>query len=94
MEIKPVTLRKSVVYPAILAAGLLCSCDRTEEQPEQLLEGIERKRNEAAIKQLAELQKQAEKREREALEESGAVTPPAASETDTESQAADSKPHS
>ena len=68
--------------------------DPCSEQPEQLLEGICPKLTEAAIKQLAELQKQAEKRERESLEESGAVTPPTDSKTDTESQAADSEPHS
>ncbi len=54
-----------------------------------------RQRAAKAMRQKAEeLLKQAEKWEREALEESGAVTPPAASETDTESQAADSESHS
>lgn len=46
------------------------------------------------VRQVEELQKQAEKKEHETLEESGAVTPPADSKTDTESQAADSEPHS
>ncbi|MGN0874631.1 MAG: hypothetical protein ACI4OZ_05530 [Akkermansia sp.] len=101
MKIRPVTVRRCIVYPvAAVATGVLCSCDRTEapkapkEQPEQLLEGIEPKLTEAAIKHLAELQKQAEKRGREDIEESGAVMPPTASETDTESEAADSEAHS
>lgn len=51
-----------------------------------------RERITEAMRQAEELLKQAEKWEREALKESGAVTPPAASET--ESQAAVSKPHS
>lgn len=46
------------------------------------------------VRQVEELQKQAEKRERESLEESGTVTTLTDSETDTESQAADSEPHS
>lgn len=78
MKIRPVTVLKCIFYPAAaVATGLLCSCDRTEapkapeEQPEQLLEGIRPKLTEAAIKQLAELQKQAEKKEHETLEESG-----------------------
>lgn len=46
------------------------------------------------VRKVEELQKQAEKKEHETLEESGAVTPPTDSKTDTESQAADSEPHS
>ena len=46
------------------------------------------------MRKVEELQKQAEKKEHETLEESGAVTPPTDSKTDTESQAADSEPHS
>lgn len=33
MEIKPVTVRRSIVYPAIITTGLLCSC--SGQQPEQ-----------------------------------------------------------
>ena len=46
------------------------------------------------VRKVEELQKQAEKKEHETLEESGAVTPPTDSKTDTESQTADSEPHS
>lgn len=46
------------------------------------------------VRKVEELQKQAEKKEHETLEESGAVTSPTDSKTDAESQAADSKPHS
>lgn len=64
----------------------------------QLLSGAEyidpRERITEAMRQAEELLKQAEKWEREALEESGAVTSPTDSKTDTESQAADSEPHS
>ena len=38
MEIKPITIRKSVVYPAAaIATGLLCSC--SGQQPGQILLG-------------------------------------------------------
>lgn len=38
MEIKPFTIRKSVVYPAAaIATGLLCSC--SGQQPGQILLG-------------------------------------------------------
>ena len=53
-----------------------------------------RERITEAMRQAEELLKQAENWEREALEESGAVTTLTDSETDTESQAADSEPHS
>lgn len=37
MEIKPITVRRSIVYPAIITTGLLCSC--SGQQPEQILLG-------------------------------------------------------
>lgn len=87
--------------PCIEQPGQKLGGDPCIEQPEQRLAGevaeprIGAKSLSAPtandkVRQVKELQKQAEKRE--TLEESGAVTPPAASET--ESQAADSKPHS
>lgn len=124
MKIKPITIRRSIIYPAIITTGLLCSCDRTETpkvpegQPEQRLAGspsIERPGQRLAgevaeprigakplsdptandkVRKVEELQKQAEKKEHETLEERGAVTPPTDSKTDTESQTADSEPHS
>ncbi len=45
MEIKPITIRRSIIYPAIVTTGLLCSCDRMETpkvpegQPPQVLLG-------------------------------------------------------
>ncbi|MGN0820493.1 MAG: hypothetical protein ACI4OX_01740 [Akkermansia sp.] len=89
--------------PCIEQLGQKLGGDPCIEQPEQRLAGevaeprIGAKSLSAPtandkVRQVEELQKQAEKREREALEESGVVTPPAA--TDTESEAADSEPHS
>ena len=79
--------------------------DPCSEQPEQRLAGeVPEPRIGAKplsdptandkVRKVEELQKQAEKKEHETLEESGAVTSPTDSKTDAESQAADSKPHS
>lgn len=38
MEIKPITVRRSIVYPAIITTGLLCSC--SGQQPRQILLGV------------------------------------------------------